>query len=221
MPGFALVLAVLALVTVSARAADGCRRCAFGGLCSSGDARIECPPSRSRCIPDAGILGFNSMPPNASAYWTLHARGRERRSLRRLAGRLEVWSDYSAGPPSAPGLPARCDPSNEEFPLCSGERARFTGLIKNDRLMGLARYADGASCEFRATIAFGLGGTEPNTFTCRAASGEVMSEGALRLQLIRLSAWMRGREAGGGAGHGGEAERRASASARPRRSRVR
>src|SRR5262249_59132337 len=128
MPGVALVLAVLALVTVSARAADGCRRCAFGGLCPSGDTRVECPPSRSSCIPDAGILGFNSMPPNAPAYWTLFARGRERRSLRRLAGRLEVWSDYSAGPPSAPGLSARCDPSNEQFPLCSLHRARSTRL---------------------------------------------------------------------------------------------
>src|SRR5262249_15330160 len=189
MPAVALVLAVLALVTVSARAADGagCRRCAFGGLCPSGDTLVECPPSRSSCIPDAGILGFNSMPPNAPAYWTLFARGRERRSLRRLAAPLEVWSDYSPGQPSAPGLPPRCDPSNEEFPLCSGERARFTGLIRSDRLMGVARYADGASCEFRATIAFGLGGPEPNTFTCRAASGEVMSEGALRLQLIRLT----------------------------------
>jgi hypothetical protein len=189
MPVVALVLAVLTLVTVSVRTADGagCRRCAFGGLCPGAGTLAECPPSRSACVPDAGILGFNSMSPNVPAYWTLFARGRERRSLRRLAGRLEVWSDYSTGPPSAPGLPERCDPASENFPLCSGARARFSGVIRNDRLMGVARYADGASCEFKATIAFGVGGTEPNTFTCRTASGEVMSQGALQLQLIRLT----------------------------------
>src|SRR5262249_59753032 len=105
MPGVALVLAVLALVTVSARAADGCRRCTFGGLCSSGDARVECPPSRSRCMPDAGILGFNSMPPNAPAYWTLFARVRERRSLRPLAWPLATQTVHARGPPSGPAPP--------------------------------------------------------------------------------------------------------------------
>ena len=189
MPVVALVLAVLTLVTGSTGTADGagCRRCAFGGLCPREGTLAECPPSGSACVPHAGILGFNSMPPNVPAYWTLFARGRERRSLRRLAGRLEVWSDYSAGPPSAPGLPERCDPASENFPLCTGERARFSGMIRNDRLMGVAQYPDGARCEFRASIAFGLGETEPNTFTCRTASGEVMSEGTLRLQLIRLT----------------------------------
>ncbi len=189
MPVVALVLAVLTLVTVSVRTADcgGCRRCAFGGLCPRDGSLVECPPSRSPCVPNAGILGFNSMSPNVPAYWTLFARGRERRSLRRLAGRLEVWSDYSAGPPSAPGLPPRCDPASEDFPLCSGERARFSGVIRDDRLIGMAQYPDGARCEFRATIAFGLGEAEPNTFTCHKASGEAMSEGALRLQLIRLT----------------------------------
>jgi len=183
-----LVLAVFTVMVVSAGTADaaGCRRCAFGGLCLRGETLEECLPSQSACIPNGGILGFNSMPPNVPAYWTLFGQARGRRSLRRLRGRLEVWSDYSAGLPSAPGLPKRCDTASDNFPICSGERAEFSGVVRNDRLTGVARYPDGATCEFSATIAFGIGEPEPNTFTCRKPSGEVMSEGALRVQLIRL-----------------------------------
>ena len=192
----ALVLAVLTLMAVSAGIADaaGCRRCAFGGLCLRGETLEACLPSQSACIPNGGILGFNSMPPNVPAYWTLFAQARGRRSLRRLRGRLEVWSDYSAGLPSAPGLPERCDMASDNFPICSGEPAQFCGVVRNDRLTGVARYPDGATCEFSATIAFGIGigEPEPNMFTCRKPSGEVMSEGVLRVQLIRLKGCQRG-----------------------------
>jgi hypothetical protein len=184
----ALVLAMSALAAAAAGRieAAGCRPCAFGGLCLEGETSVQCRPSRSGCAPAGGILGFNSIRPNVPAYWTLFARGRGRRSLHRLAGRLEVWSDYSAGPPSAPGLPAGCDAASENFPVCSGATARFSGTVANDRLTGVARYRDGATCEFEATIAFGLGEGERNTFVCRAPSGEVMSQGALQVQLIRL-----------------------------------
>ena len=119
-----LVLAVFTVMVVSAGTADaaGCRRCAFGGLCLRGETLEECLPSQSACIPNGGILGFNSMPPNVPAYWTLFGQARGRRSLRRLRGRLEVWSDYSAGLPSAPGLPKRCDTASDNFPICSGEQ---------------------------------------------------------------------------------------------------
>ena len=184
----ALILAVLTSMAVSPRTAGaaGCRRCAFGGLCPSGETFVACLPSQSACIPNGGILGFNSMPPNVPAYWTLFAQARGRRSLGRLRGRLEVWSDYSAGPPSAPGLPERCDTASDNFPICTGERAEFSAVVMNDRLTGVAQYPNGATCEFGATIAFGSGEPQPNTFTCRTPSGEVMSEGALRVQLIRL-----------------------------------
>ena len=71
----ALVLAVLTLMAVSAGIADaaGCRRCAFGGLCLRGETLEACLPSQSACIPNGGILGFNSMPPNVPAYWTVFA----------------------------------------------------------------------------------------------------------------------------------------------------
>ena len=167
-------------------AAAGCRRCAFGGLCLRGGSFAECLPSQSACIPNGGIFGFNSMPPNVPAYWTLFAQARGRRSLRRLAGRLEVWSDYTAGPPSAPGLPEHCEPADGNLPICTGAAAEFKGIVRHDRLRGVARYPGGATCEFGAAIAFGLGALEPNTFTCRTPSGEAMSEGALRVQLIRL-----------------------------------
>jgi len=76
--------------------------------------------------------------------------------------------------------------------ILSGERAEFCGVVRNDRLRGVARYPDGATCEFSATIAFGIGEPEPNMFTCRKPSGEVMSEGVLRVQLIRLKGCKRG-----------------------------
>jgi hypothetical protein len=181
-----LLLTASALLLASARTADAarCRPCAFGGLCSSGETLVECLPSQSACVPKGGILGFNSTSPNVPAYWTLFSKRRPGRSLRRLVGRLEVWSDYSAGPPSAPGLPEHCDSSSADYPICSGEQAEFRGMLRNDRLVGLARYPGGATCEFRAAIAFG--DQEPNSFICRSPSGDTVSAGTLRVQLIRL-----------------------------------
>jgi len=173
--------------------AAGCRRCAFGGLCLRDGTWVKCLPSQSACIPNGGILGFNSMPPNVPAYWTLFGEARGRRSLRRLAGRFEVWADYSVGPPSAPGLPEQCDAASEDYPICAGKPGTFTGAVRNDRLTGVARYPDGATCEFEATLAFGFGEPEPNRFVCRDRSGQVTSEGALQLQLIRLKGCKRAR----------------------------
>ena len=65
-------------------------------------------------------------------------------------------------------------------------RCAFGGLCLRGETLGRGRYPDRATCEFSATIAFGIGEPEPNTFTCRKPSGEVMSEGALQVQLIRL-----------------------------------
>lgn len=179
-----LVLAMSALAAAAAGRVDAA--CAFGGLCFEGETPVQYRPSRSACAPVGGILGFNSIPPNVPAYWTLFTRARGRRSFHRLAGRLEVWSDYSAGPPSAPGLPEGCDAASENFPICFGAKARFSGTVADDRLTGVARYHDGATCEFDATIAFGLGERKPNTFVCRAPSGEVMAQRPLRVQIIRL-----------------------------------
>src|SRR5207244_13435066 len=109
-----------------------------------------------------------------------------------LRVRLESACDDSAGLPCAPGLRARCDLPSDNLPSCSGGPAQFCGVVRNDRLTGVARYPDGATCEFSATIAFGIGEPEPNMFTCRKPSGEVMSEGVLRVQLIRLKGCQRG-----------------------------
>jgi hypothetical protein len=140
-------------------------------------------PSQAGCIPNGGILAFNSVPPNVPAYWSFSARPRGRRSLRRLAGPLKVWADYSAGRPVAPGLPEHCD---AEDSICFGSKASFCGVVAGDRLTAVARYGDGATCEFGITLSFGFGGTEANAFVCRNPSGEVLSEGAVQLQLIRL-----------------------------------
>jgi hypothetical protein len=84
--------------------------------------------------------------------------------------------------PAVPGFPGRCDED-----ACAGRTGRFDGTVVGDRLTAVARYRDGARCEFRGTIMFGLGGEEPNFFVCRTPSGEVMSEGPFHLQGIRLS----------------------------------
>jgi hypothetical protein len=91
------------------------------------------------------------------------------------------------GPSVRTGLAEGCDAASENFPICSGAKARFSGTVADDRLTGVARYHDGATCEFDATIAFGLGEGKPNTFVCRPPSGEVMSQGPLRVQIIRLT----------------------------------
>ncbi|TMA79098.1 MAG: hypothetical protein E6J77_20120 [Deltaproteobacteria bacterium] len=185
MQAVAVVLASFALAATSAAvAASTCRRCDFGGLCRRGQALVQCLPSEGRCRPNGGILGFNSVPPNTPAYWTLFAPARGKRSLRRLAGRLEVWADYTFPRPIVPGLPAECEAADR---VCFGTSAVFRGKVRNDRLKGVARYPDGATCEFRGTVSFGLGGARPNAFVCRTPSGDVLSDGPFQLQLIRLS----------------------------------
>ena len=52
---------------------------------------------------------------------------------------------------------------------------------------------DGATCEFEVSLIFGFGEPTPNRFVCRDPSGAVMSEGALRLQLMRLGGCRRTR----------------------------
>ncbi len=181
-----LVLAQLALAVVSADMADAtrCARCGFAGTCETEQGLVECVPSQSGsgCVLNGGILLFNSLPPNIPAYWTLFARSRGTRTLGRLDGRLEVWADRRDGLPSVPGFPGRCDAD-----FCFGRRGRFSGAVVGDRFTGTARYADGATCDYDGTIAFGTGPPgESNAFTCRTASGEVTSQGALQVQGIRL-----------------------------------
>src|SRR5438477_11748543 len=110
MTGVGLVLASFVLAATSGiAAASACRRCDFGGLCLKGLDLVQCVPSEGPCRTNGGILGFNSVPPNTPAYWTLFVTTPGSRSLRRFAGRLEVWADYTFPPPIVPGLPAACD----------------------------------------------------------------------------------------------------------------
>jgi hypothetical protein len=144
------------------------------------------PPAAVRCVPNGGILVFNSVPPNVPAYWTLFAEPDGARSLRRLDGRLEVFADVED--PGVPGFPGTFDGT-----VYVGESARFRGVVRRERVRGVAEYADGRRCTFRMRLAFGLGGPRPNAFSCRDAEGRVLAEGALDLQGIRLFGCIRGR----------------------------
>ena len=171
----AVVLLVLFAVGAAAgndAAAARCRVCGFG----------PSQASQPHCVPNAGIVGFNSVPPQTPAYWDVHvSRIPGRRG--RLAGRVRVWADYTVGRPDVPGLPAACDAADG---ICFGADADLRGRVVGDRFHGVARYPDGARCEFGAVLDFGLGATTPNRYACHARSGELMSDGPLRVQLLRL-----------------------------------
>jgi hypothetical protein len=147
--------------------ATGCVRCAF------------LPPDAT-CVPNGGILSFNSVAPNIPAYWDLFARKRGLRSVGRLSGKLKVWSD--ARDPGVPGFPGRR--SGDVF---RGRTAHFKGTIVGHRLEGVARYPGGVRCTFTTDVTWGFGDTEPNAFECRSRSGELLTQGTLQVQTIRLS----------------------------------
>ena len=87
------------------------------------------------------------------------------------------WPGYPRRPAPSPD-PARApDVGHTEAVLIPAPVKRVQGARASERR---ARAAEtGATCEFSATIAFGIGEPEPNTFTCRKPSGEVMSEGCV------------------------------------------
>jgi hypothetical protein len=163
--GIALALAVV-MGAPAIAAASGCRECGTG-------------LSGHRCVPNGGILVFNSVPPNVPVYWTLVAEADGLASLRRLDGTLEAWSD--AIDPGIPGFPGTL--AGEVY---RGASAAFRGAVRSDRLYGLATYPDGRTCEFRVKLAFGLGRGRPNRFVCRSASGATLASGRIDLQGARL-----------------------------------
>ena len=179
-----MLASLLLAAAANGAAASGCRECAFGGLCRTEETPVPCVPSQARCKPNGGILLFNSVSASAPAYWTLFADARGRKSFGRLDGRLEVWADYTLPRPTVPGLPAACDAPDR---ICFGASARFRSAVRHNRLRGVAQYPDGAACEFRGKVAFGLGGAGVNRYVCRGPSGDVMSKGPFRVQGIRLS----------------------------------
>lgn len=124
---------------------------------------------------------FNSLPPPTPTYRTLRI-GR-RTAHDRLRGRLTVWSDYTAGPPQARGLPASCDADGG---ICFGRDASFRARVRGDRIRALARYADGTRCTFEARLDFGTGVEPPNAWRCESATGEPAGEGPLQVQMLRL-----------------------------------
>ena len=142
--------------------------------------------TEGRCVPNGGILIFNSVPPNVPAYWTLFADRLGVDSLRRLDGELAVFSD--AVDPGVPGFPGTFDGS-----VYVGESATFAGRVKRNRLQGRATYADGSTCGFRLELEFGLGEPKANRFLCRDGTGAVIAEGAVDLQGIRLLGCRAGR----------------------------
>ena len=149
-------------------------------LTLAGDANARCRPcplGESECLPRGGILVFTSVRPNVLVSWTMFAR--HRRPLGRLRGRLDVWSE--AVDPGVPGFPGRARDG-----IYRGRSARFRGTVDADRVQGTATYTDGSTCDFAMTLGFGLGGATPNAFVCRDATGVVVAQGALNLQVIRL-----------------------------------
>jgi hypothetical protein len=175
-----LLLGVAALTLLASRPTlgAGCVPCQFHGEC--GAAHVPCTPSEAGCVPNGGILVFNSVRPNVPSYWTLYAR--RNRPPGTLTGKLKVFADDER-PLPVPGGPWRCSRLG-----CRGRTARFAGTMTGDRLDGVATHRSGASCTFSMTIAWGFGDpTTPNTFTCTNAAGEVTGQGAIDLQGIRLS----------------------------------
>jgi hypothetical protein len=139
-----------------------------------------------RCVPNGGILVFNSVPPNVPAYWTLFADTHGILSLRRLDGRLEVHADVVD--PGVPGFPGELRDG-----VYFGDSAQLTGTVRRNKVRVLATYPDGSQCNFRLTLAFGLGRARPNAFVCRNAAGEVIADGGVDLQGVRLQGCRRGR----------------------------
>jgi hypothetical protein len=175
MPALLLVVALLAgdLVLAGRAIARDCVPCTVG-------------QGAGRCVPNGGVLIFNSVPPNVPAYWTLFADALGLDSLGRLDGELAVFSD--AEDPGVPGFPGTFDGS-----VFIGESASFSGRVHRNRLQGRATYADGSTCGFRLEIAFGLGGSKPNRFLCRDGTGAVTAEGGVDVQGIRLLGCRQGR----------------------------
>lgn len=184
-----LLIVMLACSAAPAPVSAGCKRCAFGGLCRVDGEPTSCSLSQFGCIPRRGILVLNVPTPFVS--WVLYARKRPG-PLGNLHGKLGV---HTLGGPlrTVPGFfldeCARVVESHDaRFPAtCFGQRAPFTGVVVGERLVATALYADGASCEFDLTVAWGLGEpATPNRFVCRDAAGTVMSEGQPVVQAIRL-----------------------------------
>ncbi len=174
-----LALTLVGLLDSMPASAKGCTPCLFWGGCIRDGVRVlDCTPSEVRCRPNRGILAFNGIPPN-EPYWILNAR--RSRTPGRLPGvlRVRVDNDDVALVPGFPGR--RCDRYQ-----CSGRNAQFVGEFGGDRLTGTARYRDGATCEFAMDLVPGYGTSVPNGFVCRDPAGQVLSQGALRVQLIRL-----------------------------------
>jgi hypothetical protein len=170
MPAIMLLLAALVLELSLAFTAEAarCRPCAFSG------AATDTP----RCVTNGGILLFNSVPPNVPAYWTLFANARGRRTLGRLVGRLRVRSDVVD--PGVPGFPGEL---RDGFYF--GETARFDGSVEDDHVQAVASYDDGSSCEFALTLGFEVV-PEDNSFVCRDPADNVVAQGAVDVQGIRL-----------------------------------
>jgi hypothetical protein len=168
-----LAILLIAAVTLdlgfaSSAASARCRPCGFSG------AATDTP----RCVPNGGLLLFNSVSPNVPAYWVLRADTRGRRTLGRLVGRLEVWSD--AIDPGVPGFPGELRDD-----VYFGDSAALNGSIQGDRIQIGASYDDGSTCEFALTLGFHVA-PERNSFVCRDPAGDVVAQGAVDLQGIRL-----------------------------------
>jgi hypothetical protein len=99
--------------------------------------------------------------------------------LHRLEGELDVWSDVVD--PGVPGFPGQL-----EGEVYRGASAQFAGVVRRDRVRAIATYPDGSTCTFRLKLAFGLGQRRPNRFVCNSPAGEVIAEGRVDLQGIRL-----------------------------------
>ena len=158
-----LLALALGLSLVATDAAARCRSCALG--------------SEPGCVPKGGILIFNSVAPNEPAFWTLFASKRRPPGI--LDGRLTVWARVVD--PGVPGFPGEVRDA-----VYFGKSARFRGVVLANRIHAVASYRDGSSCDFAVTIDFGLGGENPNAFVCRDPAGNVVAQGGIDLQGIRL-----------------------------------
>jgi hypothetical protein len=180
----ALILVLLATLSVESHGGDGSRFCACVGRrsCAAQESpRLPCRPKR--IIIGGAALSSSGQP---TVYWNGEVRTQ---SGDHLVGDLHAFADQAPELPQWPGFPGSCDGT-----ACTTEVAGLDAmLVPGRRLVGTATYGDGATCEIAVMLALTSQSGTLGTFVCRTAAGAVVADGTLDVQLMRALASGKGR----------------------------